>query len=60
MNAGFRGNVIPGSAEATINVRTIPGTDPNDLVREFQGWFEDVGGEPLRVRLVVRASSATP
>ena len=34
MNAGFRGNVIPGSAEATINVRTIPGTNPDDLVRE--------------------------
>src|SRR4026208_1799241 len=32
MNAGFRANVIPGSAEATINVRTIPGTDLNDLV----------------------------
>ena len=28
MNAGFRSNVIPGSAEATINVRLIPGTDP--------------------------------
>src|SRR4029434_6386834 len=24
--AGFRGNVIPGSAEATINLRLIPGT----------------------------------
>ena len=31
-----------------------------DLVREFEGWFEDVGGEPLRVGLVVRVSSATP
>jgi acetylornithine deacetylase/succinyl-diaminopimelate desuccinylase-like protein len=35
MNAGFRSNVIPGSAEATINVRIIPGTDPNDIVREL-------------------------
>lgn len=42
MNAGFRGNVIPGSAEATINIRTIPGTDPNDLVKEF----EQVIGDP--------------
>ena len=24
MNAGFRGNVIPGSAEATINFRVDP------------------------------------
>jgi len=35
MNAGFRGNVIPGSAEATINVRTIPGTDLDALAAEF-------------------------
>jgi len=41
MNAGFRGNVIPGSAEATINVRTIPGTDPNTLVEEFQRVIAD-------------------
>jgi acetylornithine deacetylase/succinyl-diaminopimelate desuccinylase-like protein len=41
MNAGFRGNVIPGSAEATINIRTIPGTDANDLVREFQQVVAD-------------------
>ena len=41
MNAGFRSNVIPGSAEATINIRTIPGTDPNDLVREFQHVIND-------------------
>lgn len=53
MNAGFRSNVIPGSAEATINVRTIPGTDPNDIVREF----ERVIGDPaVSVRLSTPAS----
>jgi acetylornithine deacetylase/succinyl-diaminopimelate desuccinylase-like protein/beta-lactamase class A len=41
MNAGFRGNVIPGSAEATINVRTIPGTDVNKLVEDFQRVIAD-------------------
>ena len=41
MNAGFRSNVIPGSAEATINVRTIPGTDVNTLVEEFQRVIAD-------------------
>ena len=35
MNAGFRGNVIPGSAEATINARLIPGTNPEDIVRDL-------------------------
>ena len=40
-SAGFRGNVIPGSAEATVNVRIIPGTDPADIVREFQRVIGD-------------------
>jgi len=32
MSGGFRSNVIPGSAEATINMRLIPGADPNAMV----------------------------
>ena len=35
LNAGFRSNVIPGSAEATINVRVIPGSDPNVIVSDL-------------------------
>lgn len=41
LNAGFRGNVIPGSADATINVRLIPGTDPNQIVRDFDRIIDD-------------------
>lgn len=41
MNAGFRGNVIPGSAEVTINVRLVPGTDPNEIVRELSRAIDD-------------------
>jgi acetylornithine deacetylase/succinyl-diaminopimelate desuccinylase-like protein len=41
MNAGFRGNVIPGSAEATINFRTIPGTTPEDLIAEIKKVIAD-------------------
>ena len=41
MNAGFRGNVIPGSAEATINFRTIPGTTPEDLAAEIKRVIAD-------------------
>ena len=36
MSAGFRGNVIPGSAQATINFRTIPGTTAEDLIAEIK------------------------
>jgi acetylornithine deacetylase/succinyl-diaminopimelate desuccinylase-like protein len=41
INGGFRSNVIPGSADATLNVRIIPGTDPNEIVRTFQGLIDD-------------------
>jgi acetylornithine deacetylase/succinyl-diaminopimelate desuccinylase-like protein len=58
LSAGFRANVIPGSADATINVRTIPGTDPADVVRELQRVVAD---PRVEVRLAgpeaVRASA---
>src|SRR5579862_858777 len=41
LQAGFRGNVIPGSAEATINFRTIPGTTPEDLIAEIKKVVAD-------------------
>jgi acetylornithine deacetylase/succinyl-diaminopimelate desuccinylase-like protein len=53
MNAGFRSNVIPGSAEATVNVRLIPGTDPNAIIREIQGV---IGDPAIEVKLVAPAA----
>lgn len=41
LNAGFRGNVIPGSAQATVNFRTIPGTETEELIREVEAVIED-------------------
>ena len=41
LKAGFRGNVIPGSAEATINFRVLPGTRPEDLVDEMKTVIND-------------------
>jgi acetylornithine deacetylase/succinyl-diaminopimelate desuccinylase-like protein len=41
MSAGFRGNVIPGSAEVTINFRTIPGTTVRELVEEIRDVVND-------------------
>ena len=45
LNAGFRGNVIPGSADATINVRTIPGTDLDALAAAVRRAVNDPGVE---------------
>lgn len=50
MNAGFRGNVIPGSAEVTLNFRTIPGTTVEELIEEIR----EVVGDP---RVEVAAAS---
>jgi acetylornithine deacetylase/succinyl-diaminopimelate desuccinylase-like protein len=41
LNAGFRGNVIPGSAQATINFRTIPGTKAEELIAEMKNVIGD-------------------
>jgi acetylornithine deacetylase/succinyl-diaminopimelate desuccinylase-like protein len=41
LNGGFRGNVIPGSAEATINFRTVPGTDVKELIKEISNVIDD-------------------
>ena len=48
LNAGFRSNVIPGSAQATINVRVLPGTDPAGIVGELQ---RAVGDPAIEIRL---------
>jgi acetylornithine deacetylase/succinyl-diaminopimelate desuccinylase-like protein len=55
MNAGFRSNVIPGSAEATVNVRLLPGTDPEMIVREIQAV---IGDPAVEVKLVAPATAS--
>jgi acetylornithine deacetylase/succinyl-diaminopimelate desuccinylase-like protein len=57
INGGFRTNVIPGSAEATVNVRMIPGVDPDDVVREIQRVVAD---STVDVKLVASARSTVP
>lgn len=41
LNAGFRSNVIPGSADATINLRLIPGTKTEDMIAELKNVIGD-------------------
>jgi acetylornithine deacetylase/succinyl-diaminopimelate desuccinylase-like protein len=48
LNGGFRSNVIPGSAQATVNLRLIPGTNPNDVIRDLQ---RAVGDPAIEVKL---------
>jgi len=41
LEAGFRGNVIPSSATATLNFRTIPGTNNEELISEVKAVIND-------------------
>lgn len=41
LKAGFRGNVIPGSAQATVNLRVIPGSNVQDFLAEIRGAIAD-------------------
>jgi acetylornithine deacetylase/succinyl-diaminopimelate desuccinylase-like protein len=41
LNAGFRGNVIPSTAQATVNFRVIPGANLADLIGEIQKVIAD-------------------
>ncbi|MBY0492006.1 MAG: M20/M25/M40 family metallo-hydrolase [Gemmatimonadaceae bacterium] len=57
MNGGFRSNVIPGSAEAQVNLRIIPGTDPAALQATFEKLFND---PLLTVRVTGRTGASNP
>jgi acetylornithine deacetylase/succinyl-diaminopimelate desuccinylase-like protein len=60
LNAGFRGNVIPGSADATINFRTIPGTTAGELIDELQTVINDPMVEVLAAPMRLSSAPMTP
>ena len=40
-NGGFRSNVLPGQAEATVNIRLLPGATPRPAIRELKRVIGD-------------------
>ena len=56
INGGFRGNVIPGSAEANVNFRTIPGTTAEDVI----AMVKKAIGDPNVEVTVGRPNAARP
>jgi acetylornithine deacetylase/succinyl-diaminopimelate desuccinylase-like protein len=57
INGGFRANVIPGSASATINLRMIPGSDPQALVAQLR---RIVGDSTVELSIGARVYEPTP
>ena len=41
VGGGFRANVLPGTAEATVNMRMLPGQEPRPLIRELERVVDD-------------------
>ena len=66
ISGGFRSNVIPGSAEATLNLRLIPGTDPRAMVTLIEKLVADpritvrLGAGPAAAAAASPAVAATP
>lgn len=60
LNAGFRGNVIPGSADATINFRTIPGTTAGELIDELKTVINDPEIEVMEAPTRMSNAPMTP
>ena len=41
VEGGFRSNVLPGAAEATVNIRLLPGARPRPAIRELERLIDD-------------------
>jgi acetylornithine deacetylase/succinyl-diaminopimelate desuccinylase-like protein len=55
VEGGFRSNVIPGAAEATVNMRLLPGVTGEQAVRELRRVVHD-----RRVAIVVGSEDESP
>ena len=55
MHAGNRVNVIPSTAEAELDIRVLPGTDPDTVIADMQ---EHLADENIRVE-IARTSRAS-
>jgi acetylornithine deacetylase/succinyl-diaminopimelate desuccinylase-like protein len=49
VDSGFRSNVLPGTATATVNMRMLPGTHPRPMIRQLRRAIGDrrVTVEPI-------------
>jgi acetylornithine deacetylase/succinyl-diaminopimelate desuccinylase-like protein len=56
IQGGFRANVIPGSAQATVNLRLVPGSDLETFVAELR---RVVGDSTVEMKAAARSSAGT-
>lgn len=58
VNAGYKRNVIPGSAEATLDCRLIPGQTADDVIREIHDIVGPEAGIELEVTMHMAATES--
>jgi acetylornithine deacetylase/succinyl-diaminopimelate desuccinylase-like protein len=61
IQVGKKSNVIPGSGEAQIDIRTLPGTDQEALIAELQATLGDLATvEPVITMPAIEAPGDAP
>lgn len=60
VNGGFRGNVIPSSAEANVNFRAVPGTTAEDLIAMVRKVINDPHVEVTSARSTAVGTKDSP
>lgn len=61
IQVGKKSNVIPGSGEAQVDVRTLPGTDQDGLLAELQATVGDLARvEPVLMLPAIEAPGDAP
>jgi acetylornithine deacetylase/succinyl-diaminopimelate desuccinylase-like protein len=55
VEGGFRANVLPGSAEATVNIRLLPGALPQPAIRELR---RAIGDPEVKVRPITQTGES--
>ncbi len=58
INSGVKHNVIPATAEATLDCRLLPGTDPDAFIEELRGVIDDP--EVAIERVLVSSTPTSP
>lgn len=60
VRAGYKTNVIPGTAEAELDVRLLPGEDPEALLAELRGVIDDATVEIVPPTDFRRPNASSP
>jgi len=59
-NGGYQRNVIPSRAEATLDIRALPGTDPEQLWEDIKAIIDDDSVQVIPMKVTRPAHNPAP